>query len=66
MCIVEKNRLGIKDVVSCSSYKKYIFFYIIRNYNISRVYCKNFRSKYEIFTKLQHIVERAPRLTYLI
>ena len=26
-----------------------------------RVYCKNFRPKYEIFTKLQHIVESAPR-----
>ena len=42
--------------------QKIVFFCIFRKYNILRVYCKNFRPKYEIFTKLQYIVESAPRL----
>ena len=42
------------------------FFYIFQKYNILRVYCENLRPKYEIFTKLQHIVESAPRLINLI
>ena len=42
------------------------FFYIFRKYNILIVHCKNVRPKYEIFTKLQHIVESAPRLISLI
>ena len=46
----------IKEVVLCSDSKKSIFFYIFRKYNILRVYCKNFRPKYDIFTELQHIV----------
>ena len=46
--------------------QKIDFFYIFRKYNILRVYCKNFRPKYEIFTKLQHIVESLPRLSNLI
>ena len=59
----KKNYINhIKDVVSCSGFKKSIFFYMFRKYNILKVYCKNFRPKYEIFTKLQYIVERAPRL----
>ena len=42
--------------------QKIVFFsYIFPKYNILRVYCKNFRPTYEIFTKLQHIVESAPR-----
>ena len=41
--------------------QKIDFFYICRKYNILRVYCKNFRPKYEIFTKLQHIVDSALR-----
>ena len=40
--------------------QKIDFFYIFRKYNILRVYCKNFRPKYEIFTKLTaHSRERA-------
>ena len=39
-----------------------IFFYMFRKYNILRVYCKNLKMKYEIFTNLQHIVESTPRL----
>ena len=46
--------------------QKIDFFYIFRKYNILRVHCKNFRSQYEIFTKLQHLVESAPRLINLI
>ena len=43
------------------------FFYIFRKCNILRVYRKNFSPKYEIlFTKLQHIVESALRLSNLI
>ena len=42
--------------------QKIDFFYIFRKYNILRVYCQNFRPKYEMFMKLQHIVESAPRL----
>ena len=38
------------------------FFDIFRKYNILKLYYKNFRTKYEISTKLQHIVESAPRL----
>ena len=45
---------------------KFDFFYIFRKYNILKVNCKNFRPKYEIFTKLQHIVESAPRLNNVI
>ena len=40
--------------------RKIDFFYTFREYNILSVYCKNFRLKYKIFTKLQHIVESAP------
>ena len=43
-------------------FQKIDFFYIFRKYNILRVYCKNSRPKYELFTKLEHIVESAPRL----
>ena len=50
-----------KDAVSCSGFKKSIFFGIFRKYNILRVYCNNFRPQYDKFTKLQHIVESAPR-----
>ena len=50
----------------CKLRKKSIFFYIFRKYNILRVYCKKFRPKYEIFTKLQHIVESASRLINLV
>ena len=50
-----------QDVVSVQALKNR-FFYTFRKYNILRVYCKNFRAKYEIFTKLQHIVESALRL----
>ena len=46
--------------------QKIDFFYIFRKYNILRVFCKNFRPKYEIFTKLQHIVDSAPRLINLV
>ena len=46
--------------------KKIDFFFKYFEYNILRVYCKNFRPKYEIFTKLQHIVKSAPRLINLI
>ena len=35
-------------------------------YNILRVYCKNFRPKYEIFMRLEHIVESTSRLINLI
>ena len=41
--------------------EKIDFFHIFRKYNVLRVYCKNFRLKHEIFTKLQRIVESAPR-----
>ena len=58
--------LDNKDVVLCSGLKKSSLFYVFRKYNILRVYCKNFRPKYEIFTKLQYIVESAPRLINLI
>ena len=62
--ILRENKLreSIKDVVSCSGFKKSIFFHIFRKYNILRVYCIIFRAKYKIFTKLQHIVENAPTL----
>ena len=43
---------GINHVVSCSRFEKLIFFHIFRKYDISRVYCKNFKPKYEIFTEL--------------
>ena len=46
--------------------QKINFFYIFQKYNVLKVYCKNFRAKYEIFTKLQHVVESAPRLINLI
>ena len=42
--------------------QKIDFLNIFWKYNILRVYCKNSRPKYEIFTELQHIVESAPRL----
>ena len=61
--IIEKR---VKDVVSCSGFKKTIFSYIFRKYNILRVYCKNCGPKYGIFTKLQQIVESTPRLINLI
>ena len=54
-----------KEVVSCSGFKK-SFFYIFQKYNILRVYCKNFRPKYEIFTKPQNIGESAPGFINLI
>ena len=46
--------------------EKIDFLKLFQKYNILRVYCKNFRPEYEIFTKLQHIVESAPRLINLI
>ena len=46
--------------------QKIDFIYTFQKYNILRVYCNNFRTKYQIFTKLKHIVESAPRLINLI
>ena len=41
--------------------QKIDFFQIFRKFNTLRVYCKNFGSKYQIFTKLQRRLESAPR-----
>ena len=59
---------GYEKTVQMFELQKIDFFftYFLSMYNILRVYCKNFRPKYEIFTKLQHIVESAPRLINLI
>ena len=54
----------IEDLVSCWSFRKSIFFYIFRKYNILRVYCKNFRPKYEIFTKLKLSCEATKLINY--